>query len=128
MAATPTVTPPAMEHRTVTVDGVRFYYRVAGSGGAIVLLHGWPQTGHEWNRVIPALARIGTVIVPDLRGSGLSDKPMSGYDKANLAKDVDALVAAHGFARYAIVGHDIGAMVAYTAAAQFRDRVTKLAI
>lgn len=123
----PAATSPPMEHRTATVNGVRLYYRVAGSGAAIVLLHGWPQTGREWDRVVPALARIGTVIVPDLRGSGLSDKPVSGYDKANLAKDVDALVAAHGFRRYALVGHDIGAMVAYTAAAQFRDRVAKLA-
>jgi len=118
---------PEITHRTVSVNGVRLYVRIAGSGRAIVLLHGWPQTGREWDRIIPALARIGTVIVPDLRGSGLSDKPASGYDKANLARDVDALVASQGFDRYDVVGHDIGAMVAYAAAAQFRARVTRLA-
>lgn len=116
-----------LTHRTVSVNGVRLYFRIAGSGRAIVLLHGWPQTGREWDRIIPALARIGTVIVPDLRGSGLSDKPASGYDKANLARDVDALVASQGFDRYDVIGHDIGAMVAYAAAAQFRGRVTRLA-
>ena len=118
---------PEITLRTVTVNGVRLYFRIAGSGGAILLLHGWPQTGREWDRIVPALARIGTVIVPDLRGSGLSDKPASGYDKANLARDVDALVASQGFDRYAVIGHDIGAMVAYAAAAQFRDRVIRLA-
>lgn len=116
-----------MEHRTALANGVRLHYRIAGSGPAILLLHGWPQTGREWDRIVPALAEIGTVIVPDLRGSGLSDKPETGYDKVTLAKDVDALVAALGFERYAVVGHDIGAMVAYPVAAQFRRRVTKLA-
>lgn len=116
-----------MKHGTALANGVRLYYRLSGSGPAIVLLHGWPQTGREWDRVVPALAKIGTVIVPDLRGSGLSDKPESGFDKVTLAKDIDALVSALGFERYAVVGHDIGAMTAYPAAALARGRVTKLA-
>jgi len=116
-----------MEHRTATVNGVRLYFRLSGAGPAILLLHGWPQTGREWDRIVPALAKFGTVIVPDLRGSGFSDKPATGYDKVTLAKDVDALVTSLGFERYAVVGHDIGAMVAYPAAAFFRQRVTKLA-
>jgi pimeloyl-ACP methyl ester carboxylesterase len=81
-----------------------------------------------WRRVIPALAAKRTVIAPDMRGSGYSDKPPSGYDKATLAKDAQALMSGLGFKRYAVAGHDIGGMVAYALAAQFRAEVEKLVI
>jgi len=118
----------AIEHRTATANGARLHYLVAGKGPALVLLHGWPMSALMWRRVIPALAEKRTVIAPDLRGSGYSDKPAGGYDKATLAKDVQALVSGLGFKRYAVAGHDIGGMVAYALAAQFRGEVEKLAI
>ncbi|MGH7002454.1 MAG: alpha/beta fold hydrolase [Alphaproteobacteria bacterium] len=119
---------PTIEHCAAVANGVRLHYLMAGKGEPLVLLHGWPVSAEMWRRVIPALARKRTVIAPDLRGAGYSDKPTAGYDKTNLAKDVQALVAGLGFKRYAVVGHDIGGMVAYPLAAQFRGEVTKLAI
>jgi pimeloyl-ACP methyl ester carboxylesterase len=117
-----------IEHRTAQANGIRLHYLVAGSGSPLVLLHGWPVSAEMWRRVIPPLAAKHTVIAPDLRGSGYSDKPQAGYDKATLAKDVQALMAGLGFARYDVAGHDIGGMVAYALAAQFRAEVEKLAI
>jgi pimeloyl-ACP methyl ester carboxylesterase len=117
-----------IEHRTAVANGIRLHYLVAGAGDPLVLLHGWPVSALMWRRVIPALAQKRTVIAPDLRGAGFSDKPAVGYDKATMARDVQALVAGLGFKRYAVVGHDIGGMVAYALAAQFRDEVEKLAI
>lgn len=118
----------AIAHRTATANGVRLHYLAAGTGAPLVLLHGWPASAEMWRRVMPALAKSRTVIAPDLRGSGYSDKPASGYDKANLARDVQALMAGLGHTRYAVAGHDIGGMVAYALAAQFRGEVEKLAI
>jgi pimeloyl-ACP methyl ester carboxylesterase len=118
----------AIEHRTALANGVRLHYLAAGTGAPLLLLHGWPVSAEMWRRVIPALAAKRTVIAPDLRGSGYSDKPPAGYDKATLAKDVQALMAGLGFKRYAVAGHDIGGMVAYALAAQFRAEVEKLAI
>jgi pimeloyl-ACP methyl ester carboxylesterase len=68
-----------------TVNGFRMHYVTAGSGSPLVLLHGWPQSWYEWRRVMPALAAHHTVIAPDLRGLGDSEKPVSGYDKRTLA-------------------------------------------
>jgi pimeloyl-ACP methyl ester carboxylesterase len=117
-----------IEHRTALANGVRLHYLAAGEGPPLVLLHGWPVSAEMWRRVIPALAAKRTVIAPDLRGSGYSDKPQSGYDKATLAKDVQALMSSLGFRRYAVAGHDIGGMVAYALAAQFRAEVETLVI
>jgi pimeloyl-ACP methyl ester carboxylesterase len=117
-----------IEHRTAQANGIRLHYLAAGTGAPLLLLHGWPVSAEMWRRVIPSLAERHTVIAPDLRGSGYSDKPPAGYDKATLAKDVQALMASLGFKHYAVAGHDIGGMVAYALAAQFRDEVEKLAI
>ena len=117
-----------IEHRTAIANGVRLHYLIAGEGPPLLLLHGWPVSAEMWRRVIPALAAKRTVIAPDMRGSGYSDKPPSGYDKATLAKDAQALMSGLGFKRYAVAGHDIGGMVAYALAAQFRAEVEKLVI
>lgn len=117
-----------IERRTALANGVRLHYLTAGQGAPLLLLHGWPVSAAMWRRVIPNLAERHTVIAPDLRGSGYSDKPQTGYDKATLARDVQALMAGLGFTRYAAAGHDIGGMVAYALAAQFRAEVEKLAI
>jgi len=117
-----------IEHRTAAANGIRLHYLTAGTGAPLVLLHGWPVSAEMWRRVIPALAAKRTVIAPDLRGAGYSDKPAGGYDKATLAKDVQALMSGLGHKRYAVVGHDIGGMVAYALAAQFRGEVEKLVL
>lgn len=105
--------------RTAKVNGVRLAYSVGGKGSAVVLLHGYARTGYMWRPVMGPLAKRHTVIAPDLRGSGGSEKPKSGYDKKSLAKDVHALVMSLGHERATVVGHDVGMMVAYAYAAQF---------
>lgn len=118
----------AIEARAAVANGVRLHYIAAGSGRPLLLLHGWPASAGMWRRVMPALARSHTVIAPDLRGAGYSDKPAGGYDKATMARDVHALMSGLGFAHYDAVGHDIGGMVAYALAAQFQDAVEKLVV
>ena len=100
------------DHVTVA-GGVRIHYRRLGSGPAIVLLHGFPQTGHCWRKVMPALAERFTVVAPDLRGYGDSDRPPSGYDKRRMAADVAELIQALGLAPVVLVGHDRGGRVAH---------------
>lgn len=99
---------------------------IGGSGPAIVLLHGFPETWWTWRQVMSALARDFTVLAPDLRGVGCSDVPPSGYDAETLAADVHELVRAVGVSRAAIVGHDLGGWVAYAYARLFRDQVSHL--
>jgi pimeloyl-ACP methyl ester carboxylesterase len=77
-----------------------------------VFRHGYAETSHMWGPVMPDLATTHTIVVPDLRGAGLSDKPASGYDKKTMAQDIHGLVKSLGFDKAAIVGHDIGLMVA----------------
>lgn len=107
--------------------GVSLHAVVAGSGPAVFFLHGFPQTWHEWRPIIPELARHHTVVAVDLKGAGESSKPLVGYDKITMARELDMLRAALGFDSVQVVGHDIGAMVAYAWAATHRDTVTRLA-
>lgn len=110
---------PGFTARDAEVNGTRIHYRVGGTGPAVVLLHGYAETSHMWNPLMPLLAKTHTVIVPDLRGAGGSAKPEGGYDKKNMAVDIHELVKSLGIKSAAIVGHDIGLMVAYAYAAQF---------
>lgn len=89
----------------------------AGSGTPVYLLHGFPQSWREWRGVIPALADSHEVIAVDLKGAGQSSKPLSGYDKVTMAAELDQLRAELGHDRVAVVGHDIGGMVAFAWAA-----------
>jgi pimeloyl-ACP methyl ester carboxylesterase len=114
--------------RTAEVNGTRIHYRIGGKGPAIVLLHGYAETGHMWNPVMPLLAKTHTVIVPDLRGAGDSSKPDAGYEKKNMAVDIHELVKSLGIDRVSIVGHDIGLMVAYAYAAQFPAETDKVVL
>ena len=123
-----TTAPVPITEATAQVNGVTLHYRTAGSGSAIVLLHGYAETGHMWNPVIADLARNHTVIVPDLRGAGASEKAAGGYDKKNMAKDVHELVTALGYRDATVVGHDIGLMVAYAYAAQYPQETRKLVL
>lgn len=101
---------------------------VDGNGPAIVLLHGFPQTHLMWRHVAPALAEEYTVICPDLRGYGDSDKPVgeAAYAKREMARDVLAVSERLGFERFALVGHDRGALVAFRAALDHPRNVTHL--
>lgn len=117
-----------IEQRTATVNGIRLHYMISGSGSPVFLLHGWPLSAEMWRPVMTALSGSFTVVAPDLRGAGYSDKPANGYDKATMASDIQALSEALGFESYSVVGYDIGGMVAYPLAAQNRDVVEKLAI
>jgi len=101
------------------VNGVKLHYKIGGHGSPIVLLHGYAQTGHMWVPAMTELVKNHTVIVPDLRGAGGSEKPATGYDKKTMAVDIHELVKSVTNEPAAIVGHDIGLMVAYGYAAQF---------
>src|SRR2546426_7982621 len=94
--------------RFATVNGVRLHYLEAGTGSPIILLHGFGETSHMWLPLIPKLAINHRVIAPDLRGSGQSGVPDSGYDKVTMARDIHALAQSHGWTSIQIVGHDIG--------------------
>lgn len=115
-------------HMSDPVNGIRLHYVKAGSGEPLVLLHGWPQSWYEWLHIIPAMAKKFTVIAPDLRGFGDSDKPSSGYDKRTVAQDIRELVLQLGFKNINLAGHDIGMMVAYEYASQYPAEVQKLSV
>jgi pimeloyl-ACP methyl ester carboxylesterase len=105
--------------KAARVNGVTLNYAIGGAGPAVVLLHGYPQTWYMWRKVMPALAGEYTVIAPDMRGSGGSEAPATGYDKAGLAEDVHQLLVALGHAdQVSVVGHDIGGAVSYAYAAR----------
>lgn len=128
---TPTI--PDFAYQRVTVaDGVSLNVAVGGTGRPVVLLHGFPQTHLMWRHVATGLAADHTVIVPDLRGYGGSDKPAATdagtYAKRTMAADVVALAAALGHERFALAGHDRGALVAFRAGLDHPDRVAHLAI
>jgi pimeloyl-ACP methyl ester carboxylesterase len=117
--------------RVPVADGVCLNVAVGGSGPPIVLLHGFPQTHLMWRHVAADLAADHTVICPDLRGYGASDKPAEAggatYAKRTMAADVVALAAALGHDRFALAGHDRGALVAFRTALDHPDRVSHLA-
>ena len=117
-----------MIEASAQVNGVRLHYRRAGQGPLVMLLHGWPQTGYCWRHLIGPLAADYTVVAPDLRGYGRSDKPRDGYDKRSMAADVRALVAHLGFDRVALVAHDRGARVAHRYAVDAPDEVDALVV
>ena len=117
------------QHAYADLGDVRLHYVTAGSGPAVVLLHGWPQTWYMWRHVMPGLAGGYRVIAPDLRGLGDSSRPVGGYDKKTLAQDVWRLVHdALGEDELFVVGHDWGGPTAFALAAQHRDAVKRLAI
>lgn len=120
--------PKGFAEKTATVNGVRLNYKVGGKGPAVVLLHGYTQTSHMWMPLAPLLATSHTVIAPDLRGIGKSQRTAGGYDKKTMATDVHELVRQLGFDSVQLVGHDIGLMVAYAYAAQYSKEVSKVVL
>jgi len=112
----------------VKVDGATIYVRIGGKGPAVVMLHGFGDTGDMWAPLANALIKDYTVIVPDLRGMGLSSYPSSGYDKKQQGVDIATVMDKLGVEKAALVTHDIGNMVGYALAAQYPDRIIKWAI
>ncbi|MEU2288503.1 alpha/beta fold hydrolase [Streptomyces sp. NPDC013178] len=113
---------------TVDTGDLTLHAVVGGDGPPLLLLPGWPQFWYSWRLVMPALAEHFTVVAPDLRGMGASDKPVTGYDAATLADDMAALMTALGHDRFAVVGYDLGMLVGHALASRHRDRVTRLAV
>jgi pimeloyl-ACP methyl ester carboxylesterase len=116
--------------KTVVAGGRTWHYRIGGSGSPIVLIHGYGDTGEMWKPLAPMLATHHRVIVPDLAGLGESrpERWNDSYDMAAVARSLHALVASLNVHREAVVGHDIGLMVAYAYAAQYPTEVTRLAL
>ncbi len=120
--------PPGFTSHLADTLGAKIHYLKGGSGPALLLIHGWPETWYEWRKMMPALARHYTVIAADLRGFGESSLEPAGYDKKTLANDLHVLMVRLGYTRATVVGHDWGAPVAYAYAAQHRDAVDKLVL
>ena len=133
LLATPAVAqvqpfPASFKTRTISTNGAQIFVHVGGQGPAVVLLHGYGETGDMWAPLAARLARDHTVIVPDLRGMGLSSHPAGGYDKKTQAGDVAAVLDALTVDKVELVTHDIGNMVGYAFAAEQPERVTKFAL
>jgi pimeloyl-ACP methyl ester carboxylesterase len=120
--------PADFKAETIAANGTTIYVRIGGSGPAVVLLHGYGETGDMWAPLAAVLAKGHTVVVPDLRGMGLSARPAGGYDKKTQGEDVAGVLDALKIGKVDLVTHDIGNMVGYAFAAQHPDRVTKFVI
>jgi pimeloyl-ACP methyl ester carboxylesterase len=114
--------------RYVDTGQVRLHAVTGGDGPPLLLVHGWPQLWYQFRMIMPGLARDFSVVAVDQRGIGLSDKPEGGYDTATLASDLVALIDELGHQRFALYGTDVGMPIAYALAADYRDRVDRLAV
>jgi pimeloyl-ACP methyl ester carboxylesterase len=115
--------PAGFHTQRIATNGTTLYVRVGGAGPAVVLLHGYGETGDMWSELAAALAPRYTVVVPDLRGMGLSARPSGGYDKKTEGHDVAGVLDALKIERADLVTHDIGNMVGYAFAAEYPARV-----
>jgi len=114
---------------TAECDGIRIAAETRGSGPAVLLLHGYPETKAMWDAVADALAADHTVVAADLRGYGDSDKPRdASYAKRDMARDQVALMRGLGYDRFAVIGHDRGGRVGHRLALDHPDAVTALAV
>jgi pimeloyl-ACP methyl ester carboxylesterase len=118
--------PAGFKSEMIASNGTQIYVRVGGKGPAVVLLHGYGETGDMWAPLAADLVHDHTVIVPDLRGMGLSAPANRGFDKKNQAQDVAGIMGALSIAKADVIAHDIGNMVAFAFAAQHPERVTRL--
>jgi haloacetate dehalogenase len=124
---------PGFEQRRIKTSGAEICLVTGGSGPPLLLLHGYPQTHLMWRKVAPRLAAEFTLVIPDLRGYGDSSKPPAGQDSENYSKRALALdqietMAALGFERFAVVGHDRGARVAHRLARDHGEQIERLAL
>lgn len=123
---------PGFEEQRRNVGDASYLVCEGGTGRPVLLLHGFPETHACWRYVAPELARTYRVVAPDLRGYGDSDAPGGphgeGYAKREMAAELAALMAQLGHDRFAVVGHDRGARVAYRLALDHPERVTRVAV
>jgi pimeloyl-ACP methyl ester carboxylesterase len=117
---------PGFSNGYAEVNGVRLHYVSGGKGEPVILLPGWPETWWAYHKIMPELAKTHRVVSVDFRGMGSSSKPAGGYDKKSMAKDISELIRQLGYEKADVVGHDIGAMVAFSLAANHPDQVRKL--
>jgi len=117
--------PAGFRVQRISTNGATIYVRVGGDGPAVVLLHGFGDTGDMWAPLARSLYRNHTVIVPDLRGMGLSSQPKGGYDKKTQATDIAIVMDKLNVRKADLVTHDIGNMVGYALAAQYPERINK---
>ena len=117
--------PSSFRTEEISTDGATIHVRIGGKGSAVVMLHGFGDTGDMWAPIAAVLAHDHTVVVPDLRGMGLSSHPEGGYDKKTQAHDIAQVLDKLNVQQAALVTHDIGNMVGYAFAAQFPARVTR---
>ncbi|QDE41761.1 alpha/beta hydrolase [Luteibacter pinisoli] len=120
--------PTSFHAQEIATDGATLHVRVGGKGPGVLLLHGFGDTGDMWAPLAIDLARDHTVVIPDLRGMGLSSHPEGGYDKKTQAADMRAVLTKLGIDTSVVVGHDIGTMVAYAYAARYPDKTVKLVV
>jgi pimeloyl-ACP methyl ester carboxylesterase len=120
--------PKVFQTKEVSTNGTTIHTRVGGKGPAVVLLHGYGETGDMWVAMAADLVRDHTVIVPDLRGMGLSAIPAGGYDKKNQAKDLQGVLDSLKVTQIDLVAHDIGNMVAFAYATEHQSAVRRLVL
>ena len=124
---------PGFEQRRIKTSGAEINLVIGGNGPPLLLLHGYPQTHLMWRKVAPRLAAEFTLVIPDLRGYGDSSKPPAGqdnesYSKRALALDQIETMAALGFERFAVAGHDRGARVAHRLARDHAEQIERVAL
>jgi len=120
--------PTNFRTQEINTNGATIHVRVGGKGAAVVLLHGYGETGDMWAPMAVDLMHDHTVVVPDLRGLGLSSKPASGFDKKTQAGDVAEVLDRLGIERVDLVTHDIGNMVGFAFAMQYPERVRRFVL
>ena len=117
--------PSDFHTQEIKTNGTTLHVRIGGHGPAVVMLHGFADTGDMWAPAAAILAKSHTVVVPDLRGMGLSAHPDTGYTKKNQGVDIAGVMDALKIDKADLVTHDIGNMVGYALAAQYPARITK---
>jgi pimeloyl-ACP methyl ester carboxylesterase len=120
--------PAGFRTQNIPTNGTTLYVRIGRQGPAVVLLHGYGETGDMWVPLAAELASDHTVVVPDLRGMGLSSRPDSGYDNKTQGHDIAGVLDALQIERADLITHDIGNMVGYAFAAQYRNRVSRFVL
>ena len=120
--------PASFETREVQTDGATIHVRVGGSGPAVLMLHGYGETGDMWEPLAAEMVKDRTVIVPDLRGMGLSSHPQTGYVKKTQAGDIAEVLRVLKIESIDLVTHDIGNMVGFAFAAQHPAQVSRFVL
>jgi len=117
-----------MEPRSLRLSRLSLHVKLAGAGTPVVLLHGWPQTSHEWRKLVPLLEGRYRLVMPDLPGLGESSIPGEGYDKKTIGADLAEMCERLALERFHLVGHDWGGASAFALACAIQDSVRSLTI